>query len=663
MTKNHWLLWIPVVVAACADLSPDEASVASTVHKHEHKHKHKHKCKPGKKHRKKCVVTQATIGVEGGRLTTTDGVILDVPFGALAEPTTLTVTTSTLEVAASLSPVYVFEPEGTVFARPLDVTLPLPAGVTSASMYWSRLGKPGFDPIGGTIDAAAGTITATTGHFSEAYVGPESSTRTVSGLYVRTWISASARVDEKLDFSADTVKALVDTGASYTAIDGHAGGALGTFEIDDVPNGEYVLYADTGDAASDVYVVTSTNTPDLGTSFGGRPIAQRTQVTSPTALNLDLANMVPWSEGDQLELFATEADDWHFGLHFYAPALAIGDAAAAVSFDLRDAGNPLFGASAIDGTAGDRVIVAQLAERTSANSWTYSSLSRIKQLDPFDLPNGGTYSAAVTLDDVALDKSVAIDWRGTQFAAELAIDDNPAGETTCLACGGMVGVLGQAGYASDGFYTANADLLLVYDQAAGGTDIDSGTMTYGSTSSLPGRWGELFLARYRRRLRLRLPDTSAGVLLFAGYNWVTTVDTGTTTTLAPRLTQPDEVTVDEIDAFTGSATISATPTVSWRPPRIGSPDLYEINVLELGVGGNNNTTRRPVARIVTPHTSFRFPSGIIDTTKAYAFGILAIAGTTAEARAGLLAQPLRPRLDVVSANVISAIFGPARGTP
>ncbi|MBA3539578.1 MAG: hypothetical protein H0T79_08100 [Deltaproteobacteria bacterium] len=107
--------------------------------------------KPGKK---KCVVTTAVVGVEGTTLATADGLTMEIPFGALAAPTTITVTTTTLDAPPELggvSPVYSFEPEGLVFARPIAITLPLPAGVTAASMYWTRLGSLSFDPIGGTI--------------------------------------------------------------------------------------------------------------------------------------------------------------------------------------------------------------------------------------------------------------------------------------------------------------------------------------------------------------------------------------------------------------------------------------------------------------------------------------------------------------------------------
>lgn len=618
---------------------------------------HKDKCKVGKT-KKKCVVTTAVVGVQGGTVETEDGVSLSVPFGALAEPTELTITTSTLEIDGALSPVYVFEPDGAVFARPLTVTLPHPSA-EPASVYWSRLGEPGFDAIGGTV--ANGTITATTGHFSQAYVGPKSTTRAVTGVYVRTWISASSRVDEKLDFGTNLVEALVDNGTSYTAIAGK-GGATGTFKINGVPDGEYVLHA--RDNLQDVYVVSATNTPDLGTSFGGRPFSQRLPLVSPTALNLDISNMIPWSASDQIELFATEADDWHFRLHFYAPSLDLGHTSTTVNFEMLDSGNPLFGTSAIDGTAGDRVIIAQLAERTSANGATYKALSRMKQLPAFDLFDGGSYSTSVALDDVSLGNTIAMDWRGNDTVDALSVDKHPASHNTCIICGGHAYVLGQAGFARDGFYTSNADLIIFEDQSPSGTNTMTGAMTYGSTSSLPGQWGELFASQYTWRNLVRLPDTSPPAqLFFTGYGYTTSVETGANAVLTPLITQPRSITVDGVDAFTGSTTLSATPTISWLPPRIGTADVYVITVHELFVDANNQTQRGGGTTIFTPHTSFRLPAGIIDATKSYVFRVEARTGTTAEAKAALAAAPRRALLDTAGAEVLTSIFGNARGTP
>src|SRR5262249_18887374 len=119
-----------------------------------------------------CGQATATIGVEGGVITAPSGLSVMIPFGALDQPTTITVTATTSPPprgVGALSPVYQFEPDGLVFNRPVTVNLPLPAGVKQASIYWSRLGQSGFDPIGGTI--ANGGISAQTPHFSQAVVG------------------------------------------------------------------------------------------------------------------------------------------------------------------------------------------------------------------------------------------------------------------------------------------------------------------------------------------------------------------------------------------------------------------------------------------------------------------------------------------------------------
>src|SRR6476659_5557418 len=92
--------------------------------------------------KKKCATTTATITPDGGTITTADGLVLQVPYGAVDQPVTLSVTATTLDPDPALGGqglVYAFEPEGTVFVRPVSVSLPLPPGMTTASVYWTKL--------------------------------------------------------------------------------------------------------------------------------------------------------------------------------------------------------------------------------------------------------------------------------------------------------------------------------------------------------------------------------------------------------------------------------------------------------------------------------------------------------------------------------------------
>ena len=131
------------------------------------------------------------MGVDGGTLDTDGGVVLDIPAGAVDSNTTITVTENAAPAPTGYpaqSSLYAFGPDGTVFAHPIDVELPLPAGVSNAAIYWSRVVEDGgtiYDNIGGTV--ANGKVSAQVVHFSSGFVGDPATSRTVSGSQVVTY--------------------------------------------------------------------------------------------------------------------------------------------------------------------------------------------------------------------------------------------------------------------------------------------------------------------------------------------------------------------------------------------------------------------------------------------------------------------------------------------
>lgn len=91
-------------------------------------------------------VDSKQIGPAGGTLTV-DGAVLTIPAGALAAPTTLTLTKTTRALPGAgffgASPVYQLDPAGQTFTVPVQLAITYPTGMAPPSgvlMQWTKAG-------------------------------------------------------------------------------------------------------------------------------------------------------------------------------------------------------------------------------------------------------------------------------------------------------------------------------------------------------------------------------------------------------------------------------------------------------------------------------------------------------------------------------------------
>src|SRR5690349_18474869 len=85
-------------------------------------------------------IAMKEIGIEGGKVEL-GGVVLDIPAGSVGGPTTITIEVSSQSApGGAFGPLYEFGPPGLVFGHPVEVSLPLPASVSGADVYWSKPG-------------------------------------------------------------------------------------------------------------------------------------------------------------------------------------------------------------------------------------------------------------------------------------------------------------------------------------------------------------------------------------------------------------------------------------------------------------------------------------------------------------------------------------------
>lgn len=121
----------------------------------------------------------AVVGSDGGSIELSDGAGVDIPPGALDEPTTITVSVTVggfapLPAVAS-GRVYAFEPHGQTFLLPVTVTIPHQGQPEEMALFTSSLGG---DWAKISSDKGATALSAAVTHFSFFFNGRE-----VCGLY------------------------------------------------------------------------------------------------------------------------------------------------------------------------------------------------------------------------------------------------------------------------------------------------------------------------------------------------------------------------------------------------------------------------------------------------------------------------------------------------
>jgi protocatechuate 3,4-dioxygenase beta subunit len=110
-----------------------------------------------------------TVGSAGGTVATTDGASIDIPPGALAGDTTITITPTQTMDSDAVGQTYIFGPEGLQFSMPVTVTLPFDPTLLSSddivTVYTAPVGTTDFIDLGGTV-IDLNHVQTTTTHFS-----------------------------------------------------------------------------------------------------------------------------------------------------------------------------------------------------------------------------------------------------------------------------------------------------------------------------------------------------------------------------------------------------------------------------------------------------------------------------------------------------------------
>lgn len=490
------------------------------------------------------------------------------------------------------------------------------AGATSSATTGAGGAGAGGSGVGGVgAGGAGGDGNDVTGTLLDEYV-LESSTKVIA-----------------MDLSAVTVEALRFAGGAWTAIPGH-GKADGTFRIPGVPPGPFTLHV------GGVYLVTSERALDLGTTVQGRPGAWPAPPGNRSIID-DLKGMVPWKHQDYVEWFvANSGGSQVTGIVGGFPQPGDTTLSAKVVWSP----NPV-----IESSKGDTLTVIQLAvaPSTPAANVTvtrrFVSLPGVTEVTPMPTQVSGTFQ------DVALDRSVALDFRASKFLAHGA-EVNPAALAP-HASDVSLALTTLPGAAQHGFFGSSA--LLLNASMTTLADADLGVVHYGDP--YPASWGTVGVALAYVDVPLQVPGASQPFDAYGTVEVLSDAATFGAGPIAPLVTPVLQPLVNGATAFGPLQGITTTPTLSWSPPAVGAPTHYLVTLWPMVVldGGVPQYPFVDAGAVQTSDTSVVIPPGLMAPGMMYYFVIQAmvVPGEKPD-------HPYRQGIHRASADVITSVATP-----
>ncbi|HEX8437513.1 hypothetical protein, partial [Archangium sp.] len=390
------------------------------------------------------------------------------------------------------------------------------------------------------------------------------------------------------------------------------------------------------------YLVTDQSVLDLGDSRLGRHDAVRP--TKPTPLTFNVTNLNAWQEGDHLEFFSTRSNAWYFEMERFGSNPPAVGATSHSGLTITTGPSTSYGTlNLIDGSKGDRGILAQLTSRTSDTGVPYTAMSRVVEFAPFTQVDGTEQVVSGAMVEVATAKSIALDLKGSQYNAYAdATGPNLTWSELDVA------VQGLAGGNERGMFASSADFVHLTPSVE--ADLRTGTMTYGTP--LNGTWGVSVLTRASFESEYFLPGATGNALYL--YGSMETIDpvnsSPASLTITPRLSPVRNPKLNGTNLFSAVSGVGVSPVISWEPPALGTPNLYQVIVRRLSIDSRGNTRSAQVGSVYTRDTQVRMPADLMVAGQSYVLSIAAIQNTASTSY-----QPYRDTLPSAYTRVNSAI--------
>lgn len=444
-----------------------------------------------------------------------------------------------------------------------------------------------------TVETAPGTssviTTSTTGTGGSSSTTGTDGDDAVIGTAVDHRYFHEQSHDDPVDLTASSIRALVQEGGSWQTIQG-LGHADGSFEIPGVPHGPYVL------ALDDVYLYTSARVVDFGQQRLGR--RDVTQAPKGTVIAATVGNLEPWEPNEHLL-------EWHCpdstgsGGPFVGAEPTPGDTALTGQMIA-------FWNGLVEGSKGDVLYGAQLAERTSSKGSSYSAVTRFASFAGLDMVPGGVTDVQGTFTTVTADHTMNVDFRGSEF----------------MALTGSVGPsVVPAWHVLDISATPGGRLA---GMELGEVDTDYGSISWGNP--YPASWKTMALVEFDWSMEILAPSATSPHDFWAHMLiWAPPEELGAGP-IRPVLSPVQNPRVNGLDAFSAQSGITTTPTLSWDPPAIGTPVGYWVVPYRVFASGDGTEIDWKAPSLVTTSTTLTLPPGVIEPGDPYVFVIWAFSG-------------------------------------
>lgn len=389
--------------------------------------------------------------------------------------------------------------------------------------------------------------------------------RTVHGKQIVTYVSENGSDPRPEDYSNQTIAAHLPGAGGTEYVFPGSGNADGTYVIPNVPGcGVWIQVGTT---------YTWSGNADVDTSYTYQGRRNAVLAGPGTTFTFQISGMVPWTQNDWFEFFIPQLG-WYQG-GFWG---IMGDNQPPVP-DLATSYTWPLGAEGFalpDASQGDVIYFTQLPTKMLADGSLLRTADKTLRVDNFTAQNGVDNPLPVNLTDtVGAVLSAHFDWRRSSyaFAADLHPSSVQAGDPSNLVFiePDVVALITFPGQANIG---SSAELAL-FQPPFGTADVPPIDLSF--TNPYPASWGIDVWAGLQWVVPLhdRVGNSFYGIEIVLGTQPLALSGTNP---LAARLGPVKNARVDGQSAFGPIASTSLTPTISWDPPALGTPQRYSVVV-------------------------------------------------------------------------------------